>query len=631
MDAAEPNQRIQLTKIVGYDLQRLTSIGRFVLFFTFAAVFGLGGVVPAHAFGETGEVSISYHIGWQEPNSHLLEITMHIRNDRRDSVDVSLPAWRPGRYVIQNFARNLVTLNAMNQQEQPLRFRKLDKDTWRIYKQKPDDTVLRYTIYARQLDGGSSYLDDAEAYINPVTCCLYVDGAEMQSVSLTFKQPQGWKVAGALTFDETLDAYRFDNYHELVDTPIIISAGFTELAFQHKGAEFRIVLQGDVRLDEEKLTGDIEKIVAKQIEMMKDIPFRRYYFLYHLVAKPFGHGVEHKNSTSIVVGPADFDDEKFYRRFLSVTSHEFFHVWNVERIRPQALFYPDYSRENYTTTLWLYEGFTSYYGGLTLRRAQLLPEDKYLQQLADQIKRYEHTYGTRVTDVEQVSWDSWTKGYGGAPPNSSYSFYAKGSLLAMLLDLQIRHVSENRKSLDDVMREFNLTYAVNNVGVPEDGLRAAVESVAGGDFRDFFENYVSGTDSIDFNQHLNHAGLELRKEPDAKIAPVLLGIKTRDTERGTVISNVWPGSPAFRAGLDVDDVLLAIDGYRADHHNLNRILKRYVAGDTVRVAVFHRDRLTDTAVVLREAPATKYQITKRKRRSKLQKKILRAWLDIRED
>ena len=580
--------------------------------------------------GKSEALNIKYHIGWQHPNSHFLHVSMKISRDAVDSLDVSLPAWRPGRYVIQNYVKNLIAFKVHSTDQQPLRAKQVDKDTWRIYKKPEQDVVIEYDYYARQLDGGSSYLDDSEAYINPVTCCMYVEHQEMHPVRLTLKQPDGWKVAGALTWDQKSESYWFENYHELVDTPIIVSPDFKRISFDYKGAKFEIVLQGDANFKPDSLKTDIKKIVSAQIDMMQDIPFKQYWFLYHLLPKRMGHGVEHKNSTSIVIGPADFTNRKFYRSFLGVTSHEFFHAWNVERIRPKAIFYPDYSKENYTTTFWIFEGFTSYYGNLILEHTGLVTMKKYLQQLAGQIKRYENSYGTKVTPVSAVSWDSWTKSYGAAPPNTTYSFYLKGSLLALVLDLEIRHETKNKKSLNDVMRYMNIKYAMTDTAIPETGLQKAVESITGKDFASFFARYVSGVEQIDFDKTLRFAGLELSRKPDVKDAAVTLGIETRGDERQTVIANVIPESSAFNAGLDLDDILLAINGRRASKKNLDLLLQDYSPGDTVNVLVFRREKLREFPLVLSKNKPSKYEIKEAKKSSGLQSKIFKLWLNVPE-
>lgn len=574
---------------------------------------------------------ISYHIAWSQPNSHYLEIGMSISDWHENSLDVRIPAWRPGRYVIQNYAKNVIDFQAFGQEGNSLPSQKIDKGTWRIENDASQKIIVNYKYYARQLDAGSSYLDDSEAYINPITCLMYVPGKELLPASLSIKKPADWKIAAALDFDEDKEAFLSENYHELVDAPILISPSFNLLTFNHKDAQIEIAVQGEVAYDEKKIVEDIQKIVATQTDIMNDVPFKRYLFMYHFVPYRFGHGVEHKNSTSIVGGPADFDNENFYAGFLSVTAHEFFHAWNVERIRPEAIYFPDYSKENYTTTLWIYEGITSYYTGLTLVRAHLLKKKKYFENWTRTLRGFQNSYGRKVSSVSEVSWDSWTKSMGNAPPNTYFSFYTKGKILGMLLDLEIRQRSKNKKSLDDVMIFLNETYAKQNRGVPEDGFQKAIETVTNSSFDEFFTHYIHGTEEIDYNRFLNYAGLELKIEKDKKTPKVYLGISTSGDEKQTKIQNVTPESPAFKAGLDTDDILLALDGKRAHKNNLNLLLKKYSPGDTIRVTVFRRHELQKFEVELAEALPSKYEIKEVENPSKMQKRIRKSWLNEVEE
>ncbi|MFQ5640828.1 MAG: hypothetical protein ACE5IR_22850 [bacterium] len=249
--------------------------------------------MPHHVFGLTSipqneDIKISYHMSWGQPNSHLLQISMHIAGLKTNSVTVSLPAWRPGRYVIQNYAKNVVSFNAFDADEQPLDSQKIDKDTWRIDKMPDQEVMVKYTYYARQLDGGSSYVDDAETYINPVTCLMYVPGKELLPVSLAIEKPADWNIATALEFDVSTGAFVSPNYHELVDAPILISPSFNLLAFEEQGTTYEIALQGEANYKSEKLIDDIRKIVVEQSQMMDDTAGKRYLFMYHLVPQRLG-------------------------------------------------------------------------------------------------------------------------------------------------------------------------------------------------------------------------------------------------------------------------------------------------------------------------------------------------------
>jgi len=316
---------------------------------------------PTEVASATDASEITYTVSWERPVRHYFTVEMNIEVRDGNHVDVRIPAWRPGRYVLQDFARNVVGFSATRTDGSPLSFRKLDKGTWRIDAAGSNAVTVHYRVYAYELDAGNSYLDDTEAYINPITVLMYVPGRELEPVRLHLVNPNKWPVATAL--DPDIDgSFPATSYHEMVDSPFIISPHFKTLTFEEGGATFQIVLKGKSNYDPDQIVDALHKIVREQAASMGVIPFERYVFLYHLVPTFMGHGVEHRNSTSIVVGPADFSNSRFYQGlFLGVTAHEFFHVWNVERIRPEAIYYPDYSVENYTTTMWIYEGITSYY------------------------------------------------------------------------------------------------------------------------------------------------------------------------------------------------------------------------------------------------------------------------------
>ena len=567
---------------------------------------------------------IAYHLSWDKPNSHYFHIRMDIATTD-DAVDVRIPAWRPGRYIVQNYAKDIIDFEAADENGAALPFRKTDKGTWRIQTNGAETVVVRYKSYARTLDAGASYLDETEAYLNPITALMYVPGRELHPVSLTIDKPDGWNVATAMNFNDEHGAYLVENYHELADSPLIVSPDLETFAFDYEGARIEIVFQGQGNYDPDKVIEDVRKIVAEQVEVMQDIPFERYVFLYHLVPYPMGHGVEHKNSTSIVVGPANFDNPGFYGGFLGVTAHEFFHVWNAERIRAEAIYHPDYSTENYTSMMWIHEGITSYYTTLTMARAGLLDTDQYLRNLAFTLQNYDGNYGRKVTSVAMTSWDSWTK-TNEAPPHTYYSFYSAGNVLGLLLDLEVRGRTHNEKSLDAVFRYLNRTYAQQDRGVPEDGFEKALETVAGSSFQGFFDAYVYGTEDIDYNAFLQHAGLRLIKSEDPNRPAVRLGTAIGGDDEQAVIVSVRPESAAYEADLDIDDVLLELDGEAITRQNLSRLLTAYQPGDTATLTFERRGQQRQATLHFKNRVNIRYQIQPVDTPSVLQQTIMEDWL-----
>ena len=573
---------------------------------------------------------IDYQIGWEKPNSHYFHINKKKKKPSGNSVDVRIADWRPGRYMVQHFAKNVLHVKAENEAGKNLPVQKVDKVTWRIDSRGSKRVTVNYLYYADQLDAGASYLDDAEAYFNPITCFMYVPGKEMLPVTLKIDKPEDWRVATAMDFDDGDGLFKIGNYHDFADSPFLVSPTFNLLSFEYKGAIYELAFQGEANYDAGKVVDDVKKIVADQVDMMQDTPFERYLFMYHLLPYRFGHGVEHKNSTSIVSGPADFDNSRFYRGFLGVTSHEFFHAWNVERIRPAGIFRPDYSTENFTTLLWVSEGITSYYGGLSMMRAGLTKKNSYLSGWASNIRRYENSPGYGVNSVSDISWETWSNSF-GAPPNTSYSFYSMGNMLGLVLDLEIRHLTENKKSLDDVFRYLNKEYAQKDRGMPDGDFLKAINKISGHSFDQFFANSVDGTKPIDWQKYLDYAGLKLVEKKSKDSPDVYLGIAMRGDDKQTTISNITADSPAFEAGLDRNDILIAVDGRRAHADNLDQILKKHQPGDVITVTVIRREQLRDFKVTLAEAKKDDYKIEEIEEPNELQQAILKSWLNLKDD
>ena len=568
---------------------------------------------------------IRYHIGWDQPNLRFYDVTVTIEKPDNPVTQLRIPNWRPGRYMIQNFAQNVVEFRAENESGKPLQFAKIDKDTWEIATGNTQQLVAKYRFYANELDAGNTYLDDTEAYINPATILMYLPGKELLPVALSVQIPQDWAIATALDFDETLRAYPAENYHELADNPLIISATMDKLVFSHQNVRYDVAIVGNANYNAERMRDDLKKMVAEQVKIFGEAPFKRYVFLYHFVDYRMGHGVEHKNSTSIVVGPTDFSDESTYSRWLSYTAHEFFHAWNVERIRPEGIFYPDYSQPNYTELMWWFEGVTSYYEGITLTRMGYYPLFRYLGKMTNSITSLENNAGNRITSAAQASFDDWAKAF-GAPPGTSISFYQKGEILGFLLDLEIRKRTNNQQSLDDVMRLLWKKYGSQQLGVPENGIQTAIEAVAGSSFADFFERYVSGTETPDYGKYLSVAGLEI-VEIDGDSSQPDLGVRLSGDERETRIRSVRLDSPAANGGLAIDDILLAVNGQRIHSENYQRIMNRFQPDETIRVAVFRRNQLREFEVQLSPNPAKRWVIRENPNATPAQKSVLNSWLN----
>ena len=553
----------------------------------------------------TAQPSVTYDVSWDDASTHYYDVAMHVTGVSGPTVEVKMPAWRPGRYVIQNYSRYVINFAARTPDGRKLPFVKVDKDTWRIVTMGSEDVVAEYQNYANVLDAGESYLDETEAYLNPISVLMYVPGRMQEPVSLRMKQPDGWRTATVLARNAETGAFDAADYHELVDTPFLVSPDVRLVSFDAAGATIDIAVQGNWEYDEARLIADHRAIVEAQAEIMQVVPFERYLFMYHVPDTPSGHGVEHKNSTSIVLGPASAmampADGQYasglYGALLRVASHELFHAWNVERIRPEVMYPTDYSSEQYTTQMWIFEGITDYYADLALVRSGLTSEEAFLSGMAGTIGSFHNNPGRKVTSVAMSSFESWAK-QGDAPPNTFYSFYTAGKALGVALDLEVRGRTGGEKSLDDVFRYLFAEYPEKDRGVPEDGFQRALAEVTGTSFNSFFERHIAGVEDVDWDAHLAHAGFSIAErvgtDPTQWMRVYMDGLK---------ILGIDPSGAAGTAGLVSGDVLMSVgDEPVTDAATMSAAFAAYAPGDRVELTADRDGEAVKAEIVVGQSP-----------------------------
>jgi len=568
------------------------------------------------------------------PHTHLFEVTITIDGWSEPRLDLVMPSWTPGSYMIREYARHVQEF-AAESDGHPARWEKTAKDAWRVDTPLGGRVRVTYRVYAHDLTVRTCHLDGTHGFANGAAVFLYVPGRTQEPVTLEIAVPQRWQVATGL---EPLGGgngvFRFKarDYDELVDGPVECGT-HRLLEFEVDGVPHRIALWGRGNEDEVRLTEDTRAIVRAQREFFGGVPYKRYTFIHHLAAGR--GGLEHRNSAVFLVDRFGFRPRASYERFLELVSHEFFHVWNVKRIRPKPLGPFDYRRENHTRQLWTMEGVTSYYEKRFVAAAGLYSKERFLERVAEEIASLQAQPGRALHSLEQSSFDAWIKHYrpDENSGNVSISYYLKGALVALMLDLEIRALTSREKCLDDVIKHLGHQATLDDAGFAEpDGYLAAVEAVAGereGAFRKFFEQYVSGTVELDFYRALGHAGLSVlwtkagTKEGDR---PGWLGIATRSEGRALVIASVRTDGPAEAAGLYAGDELLAIDGCRTDAARLPARLGERHPGTTVRATVFRRDELLEIPVTLGDPPAESAAIVPIEGASPGQAALREAWL-----
>lgn len=562
-----------------------------------------GAVGPVHAqVAVTGD-TIRYSIGWDNPASQLYTIRVTAPAGAGPVV-FSLPAWRPGRYILQNYAANVQAVRAEDEGGRALAVEWTDLDSWTVEPGGAGAVTLAYEYYAATFDAGSSTLRPDLAYFNPVNLLPWVEGRMGRPVRLTIEAPADWQVATQLdrAAGDSGHVYVAPDYHRLADSPTIAAPELTTWDFEVDGVTYHAVFRGALDLAErtrEQILGDLIALTREVVAVIGVTPFQEYWHLYQLVPYPFGHAVEHEASASYVVSDGIFRSDRGYRGFLSVTAHELFHAWNVKRIRPAALWPYDYSTPQLTGLHWVTEGVTSYYDTLVLGRADLVTPAEYYEALADNIQSLQNSPGRQVTSATLASITSWFSGYGDGNPNQTVSFYTKGALLGLLLDLRIRDATDGERGLDDVMRWLWQEYYEQGRGYPEDGFQRAVEAVAGRPFDEFFARYVHGTEELPYDSTFAIVGLTARQEADPSRPAATLGLTARPEDGRLVVGNVLPESPALEAGIMRGDTLVSIDGAALQSaEDLRAILEAREPGDALEVVVQRPGGQTTMTVTL---------------------------------
>jgi predicted metalloprotease with PDZ domain len=582
-------------------------------------------VLSASASAQT----VSYTVSIPKPTSSLLHVVMEIRGATGPSVDVAMPAWSPGAYSLHWAAKNVLGLTARDGAGRALAARMVDTSTWRVSPTAPE-LAVEYDVYL-----GASAVNDTHATINGPRALLYLVGRAPYPaagpLTIAVDAPSGWAIATGLDTSQP-GVFAAPDYDTLADAPIEVSPALEVVTFEDQGATYQIVIHADRHnYDTGKLRDDVRKVVAEQVRMMGGPPYGRYVFLFHGGNGGSG-GLEHLNSTAISFNRYGANDTDRYRRFQFVIAHEFFHLWNVKRIRPQILGPFDYTRPQHTRNLYVSEGMTSYYASLSLARSGVWTRQEFYDDLSHNIQELQTQPGHLVTSAEMSSWLTWNRPDNSA--NVSISYYTKGQILGTLLDLELRARTGNRRSLDDVFRYLLAQNGLPKPGFKEDGgFQAAVETIARqggapGDFSDFFNRYVAGLDEIPYDSFLSHAGLEL--QIDRGTATRSIGVTTRTDGDHLLIDNVPTAGPGYDAGLMRGDVLVALDGERIVPSTFAARLNDRAAGARIELQVMRGDRLLAVPVTLGEDQPPTYKVVEDPASSADARALRDAWFKASE-
>jgi len=566
----------------------------------------------------------TYRLSIPEPENHLLEVELAIANLPSQIIDLKLPVWTPGSYLVREYAKHLQDFAATNEAGESLKWQKISKNHWQVESKNHSLIKIRYRIFCNELTVRTNHIDRTHAFLTGAAVFMYIPEYTQQSYTVEIgKIQENWKITTALSkvANNTFYAKDFDT---LVDSPFEIGLqecyNFTVLDKPHS-----FVVWGEHNADMQRIVKDTAAIVAVEAEIFGGLPYDRYDFILH-ASNGFG-GLEHKNSTVLLYNRLGFRKEESYLQFINLVAHEFFHTWNVKRIRPQALEKFDYDHENYTSSLWFSEGTTSYYDQIFPLRAKIYDAKHYLKLVSKAITRLQTTFGRNVQSLHESSFDTWIKLYRPDPNthNNQISYYLKGELVSMLLDLLIRSKTNNLRSLDRVMQIMWERFGKEEIGFSEAELHEVIETVAGVDLSSFWNDYLYGTKELDYNYYLEPFGIELR---NSRQDIPFIGMTLKSKNGIAEVEKVEFGSPAQKAGISTGDSVLAIAGIRVTAENFSDRIRDYSAGNAIAVTIFQQDLLRTVEVTLQEPIYNQFELVQIAKASPNQELNLRLWLSI---
>lgn len=529
-----------------------------------------------------------YTLRWDKPNTHTFNIEMRTEPQQENYTDIQIATWRPGRYINQDYAAAVFNFQAKDANGNVLTFRKIDKSTWRVNHGKIGKLVINYAYYANNDDAGSSLFTEGQVYFNPINCFMYVPGRLLDPVTLSIPDlPSDFKAATALEASKEPNVYMAASFHEFADCPSVFAKKMKTLSFNAQNATFRLHFQGDYQGDvkvDSAIIQNIRKIVNEQGAIFGgSFPFREYHFIYRLLDYDLRHAVEHTNSTSLAL-PASVTKsvDRVAGGICGISSHEFFHAWNVKRIRPAALFPYDYHQEQYTGLHWFTEGITEYYSLLAMTRAGVVSQADGYRLLSNVLQGVDNNYAYSIVAPYYSSYDSWLAPSTYAHPFHKTSFYSSGERLGFLVDMKIRVLTGGKKSLDDVFRYMLKEYHEKNIGVPEDGVQKAIEVVTGSSWQSFFEKYVYSPEKPDYNAILKGSGVMLEAKDNPTAVWEKLGIQQQEqSEQGWFLKKMHVGGDVFKAGIGLGDLITRINGQKPSEFKEADFFAKLKKGDKI--------------------------------------------------
>jgi len=556
-------------------------------------------------------------------SQQYIKIIAEITTNASETI-VQLPAWRPGRYELGNFAKNIRDFKVYNSDKKLIASEKKTKDSWIVDTSSTDEVSIEYSFYANIINAGSTFLDAEQMYVNPVNCCVYTEESFLNEVAVSVDVPSHWNVATSM--EKVGEDFKVANFDELLDSPFIASSQLQHGEYKVNGTLFHIWFNGEVKPDWDRVIADFRGFTEKQIEKFTEFPVKEYHFLNQILPYKAYHGVEHQKSTVISLGPSYDVFGKLYKELMGVSSHELYHTWNVKTIRPVEMYPYDFSKENYSKLGYICEGVTTYQGDLFLLKSGFFSEDDYFKQLNSQLQRHFDNHGRFNYSVAESSFDTWLDGYVGGAPARKVSIYTEGCLLSFAIDVRIRKATKNKYGLDEVMKRLYFNFALQNKGVSENDYKSTIESITGQSFQPFFDDYVNGNKPYEsiITEALETLGLKLSHSPSKKYSEGRLGFKSQMKGINAIVTALYPSGPADLAKLSVGDEIVAVNDF-ALNGELDKWLS-YFDDDAKTVTVLRGGKmLSFTFPEVNRNFYNKYSVSKITNPSNDQKRAFENW------
>ena len=573
------------------------------------------------------ESVVRYTFSSEERNKQYVQIKVQIPVSKECTL-IHVPSWRPGRYELGNFAKNINRFRVYNDQKKALTFQKINKDTWEVDSKATNFISVEYSYYASELNAGSTFLSDNQLYVNPVNCCVYTEETQHLPCAIELSIPESWKVATSLAGEnKSRTAVNFD---ELADSPFICSPLLQVETYLVNDTKFYVWFNGEIKVDWDRLLPDFEAFSKKQIEKFIEFPASEYHFLIQILPTKAYHGVEHCKSTVITLGPTYEVFRSLYKELLGVSSHELYHTWNVKALRPKVMLPYDFKKENYSELGYIYEGITTYMGDLFLLKSGVFSLEQYLNEFNNQLQKHFDNPARFNYSVAQSSFDTWLDGYVPGAPGRKVSIYTEGCLLAFATDVKIRQATQNKYGLDEVMKRLYFDFALQGKGITENDYHSILENVAGISFESFFKDFVHGTQPYEsiLTEALDYLGLELFHKPSSLYSEGRLGMKLLPLGKSFQVTAMYAGGPAELGGMRIGDEIIAVNGFI-----LNNDIESWLTyfDENIKDITFVREgKIISTQLpeVQRYFYVT-YAVQPNENKNSAQEKALKLWMDVK--